>query len=534
MLFHLEELTMPIHPDGNGGYLLPNQLFNSTAMNSIKKFTVNNQTSEIPDSYFARMSVLKEVSLPDSITNIGGEAFFECAELICVTAPSALETIGDGAFENCASLTDFALPSGVETIGSRTFKNCSGIRELDLSMSDTFGSMILNGCVSIETLTIRLESVYSAEAPSYLAYFFTDCGGYYDENYCPSLKKLTVVGSNKTFGPRAFQNCPGLTEIILPETLSTISEYMLCGCASLINVTIPESLEIIERNAFSDCLSLEFIRIPATVHTVREYAFSGCAALETVIIPEDSILYSLGGFIFCDCVSLKNISFPDNTVWRIPDFTFYHCAALTDFELPDGIWELGSSSFQNSGLTNIDIPVRVTTIGNDAFKDCAALLQVRFQDQEACVLESKLDGVNAMGSDEVSMIEVINRGAFMNCTRLERIILPRNLQQIEGSAFKNCTSLNEVYILREYNYKEASWKLVCTYLSPDPEQEDDGVFYHCNPSLRIYVPKNNAGITEDNFPYTGALNGVSAYGQKGLNWGVYAAILIAIPDFTQE
>jgi hypothetical protein len=65
------------------------------------------------------------VTIPSSVTSIGGGTFYYCSGLIKVTIPNSVTSIGSQAFEGCSKLTLVNIGSGVKSIGSRSFSYCS-------------------------------------------------------------------------------------------------------------------------------------------------------------------------------------------------------------------------------------------------------------------------------------------------------------------------------------------------------------------------------------------------------------------------
>ena len=78
----------------------------------------------------AYCSSLTSVTIPESVTEIGGSAFSVCSGLTSVMIPNSVTTIGDVAFYNCSSLTSVTIPNSVTSIGSSAFSGCSGMTSI--------------------------------------------------------------------------------------------------------------------------------------------------------------------------------------------------------------------------------------------------------------------------------------------------------------------------------------------------------------------------------------------------------------------
>ena len=103
-----------------------------------------------------------------------------------------------------------------------------------------------------------------------------------------------------------------LESIVIPNTITTISDDAFWNCTSLISVVIPESVTSIGDGAFFGCSSLTDIVIPAGIKSIGNVVFFGCESLTSVVIPDG--VASIGEQAFGDCYSLKNIVIPASVI----------------------------------------------------------------------------------------------------------------------------------------------------------------------------------------------------------------------------
>ena len=75
--------------------------------------------------------------VPDSVTSIGGGAFFEGTSLTSITIPDSVTSIGEAAFHNCSSLTSITIGDGVTSIGDRAFYKCTSLTSITIPDSVT-------------------------------------------------------------------------------------------------------------------------------------------------------------------------------------------------------------------------------------------------------------------------------------------------------------------------------------------------------------------------------------------------------------
>jgi len=73
---------------------------------------------------------LTEYTIPNSVTKIGDQAFYDCRSLTSVTIPDSVTSIGVQAFRNCRSLTSVTIPNSVTSIGYDAFYNCTSLKEV--------------------------------------------------------------------------------------------------------------------------------------------------------------------------------------------------------------------------------------------------------------------------------------------------------------------------------------------------------------------------------------------------------------------
>ncbi len=94
---------------------------------SLTSVTISDGVTEIGDRTFDDLTSLTSVTIPGSVTSIGENAFSDCTSLTSVTIPDSVTEIGEYAFFNCANLTSVTIPDSVTEIGGGTFLYCHDI-----------------------------------------------------------------------------------------------------------------------------------------------------------------------------------------------------------------------------------------------------------------------------------------------------------------------------------------------------------------------------------------------------------------------
>ena len=214
---------------------------------------------------------ITRVTLPETITEIGDDAFRVCVALEYVNIPKAVRKIGESAFSCCRSLTEIEVPEGVSEIAERTFQYCDDLKTVILPRS-------------IKRIGLNA---------------FIDC---------KSLENISLPNGLEEMGTSVFARCSALKAIEIPPALREISQHAFSGCKSLESAVIPGGVEKISGYAFRNCRKLAKIKLPDTVTKIGEYAFSMCEALETLVVPEG--VTEIGGAAFSECPNLRLVKLP--------------------------------------------------------------------------------------------------------------------------------------------------------------------------------------------------------------------------------
>jgi hypothetical protein len=196
---------------------------------------------------------------------------------------------------------------------------------------------------------------------------------------------VTTVGTNAFYGR-------SLTNVTIPNTVTSIGDSAFEYCTNLTSVTIPNGVTNIGGGAFSYCSSLTGVTIPISVTTIGDYAFFYCSSLTSGTIPNG--VTSIGNSTFAGCSSLTSVTIP-NSVTSIGNTMFSLCFSLTSVTIPNSVTSIGDHAFYLcSSLTGVTIPGSVTNIGDFAFSKCLGLTKVFFDGNSPAVGQGVFDGPN--------------------------------------------------------------------------------------------------------------------------------------------
>jgi len=431
-------------------------------------------------------NVSGKVVIPEAIEGyevkwISSYAFSSCKNITEITIPDSVTEIGNSAFSGCTSLAEIVIPDSVTEIGEFAFSGCTALLKVVLSKNMTaIEAQTFSGCSSLESIIIP-EGVTKIGTRSKSEDFMCDGAAFYG---CTSLKEIIIPDSVTEIWWRAFSGCTSLSKVKLPKNLTSINSDVFSGCTSLAEITIPDSVTSIGSSAFEGCASLAEIVIPDSVTSIGGSAFSGCTSLAEITIP-DSVT-SIGGSAFEGCASLAEIVIPDS-VTSIGGSAFSGCTSLAEIDIPDSVTEIGSSAFSGcTSLSKVDLPKKLSTIEAYTFSGCSSL--------ESIVIP---DGVTAIGT--WSEYENTYYGSsFSGCKSLKEIVIPDSVTSIGSSAFSNCTSLESITIGRGVESLGDEWIASCRRLeniTVSPENKTyssvDGVLFNKDKSELSAYPIGN-------------------------------------------
>jgi hypothetical protein len=276
---------------------------------SITNVTFSETITSIGNFAFVGNAELQNFTLPEGLLSIGQEAFCRCTSLTEIVIPDSVTFLDAGIFSADTALTSAYIGKSIRGIGDGIFTGCTSLTEINNSLENPFfySEDGVWFCHESETESSLLQYPAGKKEKSYIvpdgviqifSYAFAEV---------QNLEEVYITEGVTEIGPSSFSNCNSLNKVILPNSLQNIGESAFIWCTNLKEITLPYDLKEIELRAFAQTGLTEVI-IPGTVTEIYPVAFGYCYDLKTVIIEEG--VTTIGEHVFEDCKSLTRVTIP--------------------------------------------------------------------------------------------------------------------------------------------------------------------------------------------------------------------------------
>lgn len=229
--------------------------------------TIKSGTTGIADSTFYNCG-LETVSIPSTVSTIGNNAFASNSQIRTLTIPSGVKTVGSSAFKDCSSLLTVTIGDTVTSIGSRAFYNCESLSNIKIP----------NSVTSVGSDAFAYTSDYNKQTGPeiYIDKWVVNC--------LDSTENLAVKIKNGTKG---------------------IADYAFANKEFVISASIPSGVVTVGSNAFNNCTALSQLTLPDTLTTINDYAFA-YTRIPSVVVPAS--VTSIGFAAFNGCSNMSDIT----------------------------------------------------------------------------------------------------------------------------------------------------------------------------------------------------------------------------------
>lgn len=501
------------------------------------EMTVYDKTTEI-NSYAFNKSIVEKVTIPASVTTVKSNAFTSCGSLKEVVFENKEDakalTIETKAFEKCGKLEKVDLPARMVASTQKLEvkeKDKSKTLLKDVEYSMDFDEKIFTSCSAIKE--VNIVGTYANAAYS------SNDGIIYNANgtkiiYCPKGRVNPVVMATKvtTIGAAAFYGCSKIEKVEVGAPVTAIDEFAFAECSAVNDLTFKGTKDYnaltIKFGAFLNNKMLTEVTLPENLSSMDTCAFGGTALLKTVTLnsvgengkvnfadgvfgsnsktnpsyyvqmvmlgektPAFGIASVFGNKIISFTVSEANVNYEKGekdeyygsyvtSDGKTYTMLVYAPTYITgDFVVKSGVNKICANVFNgNTNLESIFIPATVDSIGTSAFRGASALRTVTFEaDAEggatrldiengafnqcsslagtivfparltkigdsAFMSDGKLAGVTFSGTK----LEAIGNAAFKYCKVMTEIVLPIGVKTLGDEAFCFCNSLESFHI----------------------------------------------------------------------------------------
>ena len=337
-------------------------------------------TSTATSRPFNGLTNITSIEFGEDVTKIPAYLCHGLTGLNCaLVIPDAVTSIGTNAFYNCTGLTSVSIGKAVASVGQYAFAGCTGLLSVRWNavncadFTSTATSRPFNGLTNITSIEFGEEVT---KIPAYLCYGLTGLN-------CT----LILPGSLTSIGTYAFYGCSGLNgSLSIPDAVTSISSYTFYGCNGLDSaLVISDSVTSIGTYAFYDCSGFTSATIGKAVTSIGKNAFAGCTGLLSMRWNAANcadFTSTATSQPFNGLTNMTSIEFGDD-VTTIPAYLCYGLTGLNcALVIPDSVTAIGSYAFNGcSGLaTTLVIPPSVLTIGRGAFNGCTGITKVILED----------------------------------------------------------------------------------------------------------------------------------------------------------
>ncbi|MBO4539542.1 MAG: leucine-rich repeat protein, partial [Clostridia bacterium] len=467
----------------------------------------------LPQGTFSSCVLLASVALPQGIETVDEGAFEQCSSLLSVSLPTGLKQIRAYAFSHCKKLTALSLPNSVVNLGEKVFNGCVGLEELQFGTGiASLGMGLLSGCKSLRSLTLPFVGASAAETRTVYPFGYI----FGTSSYEGAVRTNQSIIESSTFGGETFYTYTSAA-YYLPVSLKTVTvrsgsvnEGAFSGCIYLQTVDISATgVRKIGKKAFSGCSALSNIVFPDTLTTIDAEAFYYCSSLNDIVLPEkvcdesvdETAFVAKSAFTYTGYYANQN-NWEEGVLYvkvrKGSDYELFAVDSSTSLErachVKDGTVLILDNAFENSSFTEVYLPSSLRKIGSSILKGNKkiSLLSVPFigetmtkntflayffggvlpatgSDLELSVNSSReyipsslstlvLTGIGSIpdrvchGCHTLTSV-IIGEGyssvgsyAFSNCSLLENVSVPNSLTSVGMYAFEYCTSLLSIVL----------------------------------------------------------------------------------------
>lgn len=380
-----------------------------------------------------------------TVAKIGDEAFMNCKNLKQVTIPDTIQEIGEKAFSN-SGLTTVEIPASVKTIGEQAFSECDSLKSVIMNSDAECGYSVFYSCDSLT------DFVFPKTMQKLNLGFFADCYAY---------KNIVLPDSLTYIDSQAFRSYhtntrnlyipPSVTGIHEDAFYDTTTGLTIYGKAGSYAETFA-SENSISFQAVSDASEMPFV--PSEEELAPTNGSCG-DEVNWYLDTETGILTISGSGKMTDFESYSDQPWAKRRsqikkaviepgVTHLGDYAFMYCGYMTEIELSEGLVSMGEDVFWDTAIPEMKLPESLEYIGFDTY-GCARIQHLEIPGTTG------LYGYTFMSCDNMfhvtlgDGIKSVPYCMFINCSNLSWVDIPDSVDWISYSVFSGCKSLSNIH-----------------------------------------------------------------------------------------
>lgn len=433
----------------NPDYIIKNKMLLSKDGKTLVDCPGGIEHPKIPDSVTVighgafSGSGIKEITLGENITYLDYYAFANCKNLSKVKfcEKARIKKIGHNVFENCKSLKNIELPDSITEIWSFVFGGCTNLKTVKIGGNVTsIGDNCFTNCPSLQELYI-----YSKNC---------DIDGYYNGNLIDEYSRcqnVTIYGKAGSTAQRDAKENGINFKVIKTETGIDLKKYQgfiyttdsTDNTITIVdykgtkkNITIPSQIDgkkVVLVKSFGKSKKIQSVHISNGVN-VEGSALSYCPNLKKITVAKNN----------------KNYTVKNNMLLSKNKKALIACPGGIKYpKIPSSVTKLSDGAFSGSKAEKVALGKNITYMGYEVFKDCKNLSQITFhRDMKLKVIRHAVfENCKTLKTLELpASVKEVWDYVFSGCSTLENLKIGKELKYIGHSNFTNCKKLHSLYI----------------------------------------------------------------------------------------
>ena len=443
--------------------LINNEQYDIYKLRGVTNVIIPEGIEGISENAFFNCKTLKTLTLPNTLREIGAQAFNGCAitikgndifayvnhilwknnkEIIYINPnaeevilPSNMTSISDKMFFNFNLSSTLIIPKSVTTIGEQAFSN------------STFKAILFENGSNLKEIKYQAFSncsINKISLPKSLEYIGVEA--FKDS----SIREIIFSSEKLKIDESAFDNCYKLREVYINGKFEKWLHYEF---TDILSTPMSQANEIYEMGENNTYKKVREIVVPNTVTCLGKYQFYGFDYFsyfelnKSVKYIAENTFYSVyiedfyyNGNIEDWCnIEIHNYNSTIGNIYILDNDSEYYIPK--EIVIPSTVNKIGDYQFKNFGdVISVIVPNTVTHIGSYAFIDCYNLTNIEIPNSVTHIGSYAFSGCHNLKNviiDENSDLTNIGLYSFGGCLSLESFLLPKNLLNIEDYAFQN-------------------------------------------------------------------------------------------------